>query len=1002
MSNYFISYSHRDGLDFALNIYSIVKNKTPSSAVWFDKHIQGGEPWQEAIDNAIRRCETLIFIMTQESVQFGSGCEWEYLLARDLSKFIIPLKFHENIETPLTLRNLQYIDFVTSESSATEALVKQLQWLESNEGRIWKYQQQIMNVRRKLETLSLATTEKVNLEHKLEKLQALITSLEDNNTNEKQDSHQLQSTQQASIGSSYDFSRNSTTIINSLPSKVPPYFKGRKSQIYESLVLLNEEYYKFIYFIGRGGIGKTTLVGKILETIINREKIDRFPLLLNLDTIINIRKEGHAIPNIDDILLSLAQASNFNNQEINRIINNSSLQLHQKVELIVSDIGKKFIIIFFDNFEDYINTSRKVDEDIDEFLRVLLRMHEYNIKVIFTTRELPEDLPKYMLEYQRAIFLDGLNSDAVKDIFAELDRSGVAGLNNIEKEKFDKILKRTLGYPRAIITLYALLSMNKNNIVEDFVSDVRILPDEVISVLIGEAFDSLANLPQMILMSLAVYNTPVYSRAIEHMLFPFTTEQLDATLEYLVNMQLVVRFPGDRFALISVDQQFIFDRIPLDNNKHFNRTILAKHGAEYYSINHIPIDHITELHELDSYLNEYNLLLLAEDFQHAFTLLSKLDDEVLSNWGKYQAITRMHNRLRSYLEQPNDKELSHGITANSYRRLGNHTLALEHYQDALSIAKQHNNLDSMCRWMGRLGGIYRDIGDFDTALKYHSKALSIAVQIEDIKKINFNTAEIGTCYSSIGKTEQAIEQYTKTKLSNTEMVNDFNLASDLRDLGRCYTQLGKIEQAIEAFQEALQISIDTKHERGQSVALCGLGYAYIDKSDFLTSLELCQEALDIADRINLLKVQNEANWIIAMARLSMTNIEDAFTSIQQAHMYFRPTNMHNIYTFEGIIELARNNVGNANQSFFQSIKHSQNLLKLTRNNFDALNSQAIANAVLSCLSSSSGENYMDKAVDIYKESLNVCSDPGVKRYFWHNCSLLPNKIYEKVKIKLLS
>ena len=65
---HFISYSGVDGLDFALGLCDELQSGPPSIEAWLDKRrLQANADWDRQIVEAIRDCESLIFVMTRDS-----------------------------------------------------------------------------------------------------------------------------------------------------------------------------------------------------------------------------------------------------------------------------------------------------------------------------------------------------------------------------------------------------------------------------------------------------------------------------------------------------------------------------------------------------------------------------------------------------------------------------------------------------------------------------------------------------------------------------------------------------------------------------------------------------------------------------------------------------------------------------------------------------------------------------------------------------------------------
>ena len=128
--HHFISYSPSDGQAFAIRLCDTLTAGPPSYAVWLDKRqLRPGDDWDKQIFEAIRTAESLLFVMTQDSVEDQSVCKQEWTRALRYKKPIIPLLFHRDAEMPFRLgSSRQYIDFTGDYEQALAALRTHLDW----------------------------------------------------------------------------------------------------------------------------------------------------------------------------------------------------------------------------------------------------------------------------------------------------------------------------------------------------------------------------------------------------------------------------------------------------------------------------------------------------------------------------------------------------------------------------------------------------------------------------------------------------------------------------------------------------------------------------------------------------------------------------------------------------------------------------------------------------------------------------------------------------------
>ncbi|HEY3571678.1 MAG TPA: toll/interleukin-1 receptor domain-containing protein [Thermoanaerobaculia bacterium] len=135
MPRHFISYSAVDAADFALRLAHELVEGPPHLRVWLDRRdMKPGLDWDEQISQAIKKCASLLFVMSRDSVTPGSVCKREWTLALRHNKPVIPLLFHREAELPFLLEPRQYIDFSMDFAAGLKRLRSHLVWLASPAG----------------------------------------------------------------------------------------------------------------------------------------------------------------------------------------------------------------------------------------------------------------------------------------------------------------------------------------------------------------------------------------------------------------------------------------------------------------------------------------------------------------------------------------------------------------------------------------------------------------------------------------------------------------------------------------------------------------------------------------------------------------------------------------------------------------------------------------------------------------------------------------------------
>ena len=145
MGHHFLSYSRVDATDFAVRLADEL------AAAWMDKRkLKPGLDWDEQIDEAIKNCDSLLFVMTRDSVTPNSVCKNEWTRALKYRKPIIPLRLDRDAELPFRLEPRAWIDFTGEFGTALAELRNHLQWLSEPAGVLQALKDRWADARRNL------------------------------------------------------------------------------------------------------------------------------------------------------------------------------------------------------------------------------------------------------------------------------------------------------------------------------------------------------------------------------------------------------------------------------------------------------------------------------------------------------------------------------------------------------------------------------------------------------------------------------------------------------------------------------------------------------------------------------------------------------------------------------------------------------------------------------------------------------------------------------------
>ena len=124
--------------------------------------------------------------------------------------------------------------------------------------------------------------------------------------------------------------------------------------------------------------------------------------------------------------------------------------------------------------------------------------------MIITTRLAPSNLALVTPSLQRRLDLDqGLGEQDAIVMLRDMDADGKVGLKSADNALLAEAWIRTRGYPRALEHLFGILSADRDATLPDILNDTkRYLPENVVDVLVGEAFSRLDVTAQRVMQAL--------------------------------------------------------------------------------------------------------------------------------------------------------------------------------------------------------------------------------------------------------------------------------------------------------------------------------------------------------------------------------------------------------------------------------------------------------------------------------------------------------------------
>src|SRR5215472_7158410 len=773
----FISYSGSDGLELAARVAADLEGGSPPIPVWFDKlekrrhRLRPGELWPEEIDEGLQTCGGVLFLVTPDSVEPQSVCTQELMRARRYKKPIIPLQIDGKITLPFILEGREVVSFRGPFEQGMERLREHLVWVASPAGVLRGLEQSLGDADRDLRRAVDDPAARRRILEEMELLRSQIRAQREvlevpDQVAKRVRERVVRGIEQEREPRPAPRATARCRIINASPGSVPRYFQDRHDETQLLAKLIEDPAIRLCFVVGRGGVGKTTFVCRLLDTIASGSPAgdENVP---EAQAIVYLSAAGTrriSLPNLYADLSSLVPGPRA--AELAALYASPHATTRAKMLELLAAIPPGRVLVLLDNFEDVVDGQQLAvrDAELLDALRAVLSAPAHGVQLVITTRVAPRDLQLEQPGRQGRVDLDeGLPSPYAENLLREKDADDKLGLKSAPSALLAEARQRTRGYPRALEALYAILSADRDTSLPTILSSTaNLLPEEVMRVLIGEAFSLLDSGAQQVIQALAVFDRPVTPEAVDAVLAPHLPREAAASvLRRLVNIELVRKESG-RYYLHPVDRAYAIGRLPRGEPADrdpaaaaFTHLAFLSRGAAYFEQARRDPASWKTLDDLAAPLVEIELRTAGDEHNAAYRVLAAIDYH-LELWGHYRLSLDLHRRLDGKLDDPALHLGNLAALGSMESRLGRYREAIAHCHQVLDAKDASVDAVFQVSVLYRIGWCHCELGDTRQAIAYGQQALDVATGHDLADDVTDCLSLLGWYYDKLGSTEEGI------------------------------------------------------------------------------------------------------------------------------------------------------------------------------------------------------------------------------------------------------
>ncbi|MBC3840393.1 tetratricopeptide repeat protein [Streptacidiphilus sp. 4-A2] len=195
-----------------------------------------------------------------------------------------------------------------------------------------------------------------------------------------------------------------------------------------------------------------------------------------------------------------------------------------------------------------------------------------------------------------------------------------------------------------------------------------------------------------------------------------------------------------------------------------------------------------------------------------------------------------------------------------YGRLGRLEQSADHFEQALRVAREQDDIPNETRAINNLGLARRRQGRLDEALLLHHDSLDLARRHGDALLQSIALDNLGVLHRLLGRLDEALSRHREALVLDREANDHAGEAVTIDNLGLVHLRMGDHAAALEHFQQALALGRQLDSASTQAIALGNIGSVLRAQGDLDAALRHHRQALELFresdDALNLAEALN--------------------------------------------------------------------------------------------------------------------------------------------------
>ena len=600
---------------------------------------------------------------------------------------------------------------------------------------------------------------------------------------------------------------------------LPARFVGRRAEMRRYKIKLTQGALRSLLITGAGGMGKTSLAGKLALDVHKARGDGLFAWSANSEK------------SWRDFELEMGQTLDQPRVErYDKFLPKAENEV-ERAKFMLDLLAEQFngrVILFFDNLETLQDADSLAVKDATIVAWMQAARVTDGVTVFATSRWQIPDWDGEHLMLARANYGDFLQIAAMKNL-------------PIIREQMRRVYDALGGNIRGLeFFAAAAQSMDDENVEEAFLQTLEQTKSDLqANMAIAEIYKRLPDDGKKLLARLPAYHEAVPMEGLLKLGQDFPN--VESFLERLTAVSLLeasdnLQWNVTEYQCAPMVTDWMNENKLIDNSPEWLNMV-----ADY----HLYL-HFNERQNLTQAMTVHKALRRAARTAEADRLALEFILRPLTRAGFYVNILTEYMPTICNSEDLHVRSAALGYMGILYKNLSNYEMALSFSKQSLIIDQQTSDKDGQSTALRNISQIFLAQGDYESAFSYLKQSLTISQQIGDKKGEGTTLNDIGNIYYAQGNHETALP-YLKQALSIGQQIGDQEGESTaLNNISQIFKAQGDYEMALSYLKKSLRI---TDYKSSEGTTLNNISALYYAQGNYEMALAYLKQSLAIFQQI---------------------------------------------------------------------------------------------------------------------------------------------------------